>query len=404
MSDSSDDDRGKEIAALKAASKYRSQVFRDDRQNTNRLDESILGPTKVHALPWSEHLCALLCGVKEDPGGSSLHVLSEHESTILKRIYGMLVDTWKERIILTPPAHAVGRAVPTCIWDMEAINHVFVGVFWPGIKRLGRTEAARPEIAFSLLGLVAFPKPTGRNVSVLPFIMGDEESLPEDLRPYYDSLIAKCPVADEEYGKVMYLTISEGLVDESATQRRSGLHVEAAGGIQGIEGKFLAGTESNWGGGVREFYYGADKIAGAFDAYEGGLYMASNMDDTCELFDALVAKGQGLVDYHGSGDHLRLFIGTSTKLKANELAWLTDRTPHQALPQPKKGYRQFFRLVTSNISVWFQQHSTANPKVPIPADVVTITGDKISKAAASSGDQHRPDGETSPAKKAKREA
>jgi hypothetical protein len=210
---------------------------------------------------------------------------------------------------------------------------------------------------------------------MLPFIMGDKHSLPEDLRPYYDTLIGQCLVEDEEYGKVLYLTVSEGMVDASLTQRRSGLHVEAVGGIKGVDGKFLAGTESNWGGGVRDFFLG--DIYGEPDKYDGGLYMASNMDFTCEVFDALVAKGQGIVDYHGGGDHIRPFIGQGTKLKANELAWLTDRTPHQALPQLKSGYRQFFRLVTSNISVWFQQHSTANPKVPVPDHVLIIEEDKF---------------------------
>ena len=392
---------GPDFVAFRA-SEYRSEVWRKDRESTNTLDLSILGPTQVKALPWSKHLSTLLCGVK-DPQ-CSLHVLSSHESTIVQRIYEILVDTWKPHIVLTPPAHCVGRAVADSAWDEEAekedyeqINHVFVEGRY--VERLGRSEEARPEVAFSLVGKVEFPKPTGRNVNMLPFVMGAKDSLPEDLRPYYDALISQCPVADEEYGKVMYLTVSEGMVDAASTQRRSGLHVEAAGGIEGVNGKFLAGTESNWGGGVRDFFY--PDTEGEPDKFDGGLYMASNMDNTCELFDALVAKGQGIVDYHGGGDHLRPFIGQGTKLKANELAWLTDRTPHQALPQPKSGYRQFFRLVTSNISVWFQQHSTANPKVPVPDHVLIIKEDKFSTAAASGG-KHRPDGEKPPAKKAKR--
>jgi len=152
-----------------------------------------------------------------------------------------------------------------------------------------------------------------------------------------------------------------------------------------VGGTFKAGTESNWGGGVCDYFYSmtGDDEDGEPDEYDGGLYMASNMDDTCMLWDALIAKGQGIATYHGGEEHLRNFIGMGTKLKANELAWLTDRTPHEALSQTKTGYRQFFRLVTSDISVWFKQHSTPNPKVPVPAHVQIIEGDKF--AAATSG-------------------
>ena len=103
------------------------------------------------------------------------------------------------------------------------------------------------------------------------------------------------------------------------------------------------------------------------------------------LWDALVHKDQGIVDFHGGGEHLRPFIGKGTKLKANEIAWLTDRTPHEGLPQKKGAHRQFFRLVTSNISVWFQQHSTPNPKVPLPGFVRIIQDDKFLLADSFSG-------------------
>ena len=42
---------------------------------------------------------------------------------------------------------------------------------------------------------------------------------------------------------------------------------------------------------------------------------------------------------------------------------VTDRTPHQTVPQHESGYRQFFRLVTSEFNVWRGKHCGANPKV-----------------------------------------
>ena len=373
----SSSDEEEEFDVAWAASEYRSRFCRDVR-GTNALNVSALGPTKVRGpLPWSKHLSALLCGVHDKL--CPLHVLRGHEQTILPLIYQDLVDSWRQNIVWTPPAHNVGRAIATCAWDEDADgkdyeeqNHTFV-VGQRSVTRLGRSEADRPEIAFSLVGLVEFPTPTGRNVNMLPFVMGNKYSLPESLRPYYDPLIAMCPVTKDEYGKVVYLTVSEGFVDATKTQRRSGLHIEAASGIsQHVGGRLLAGTESNWGGGVSPYLDDAEP-----DQYEGGLYMASNMSDTCEIWDALIAKDQGIVDYHGGGEHLRPFIGKGTLIKANELVWLTDRTPHEALPQAQSGYRQFFRLVTSNITVWYQQHSTPNPRVKVPGNVIIVKESKF---------------------------
>ena len=106
--------------------------------------------------------------------------------------------------------------------------------------------------------------------------------------------------------------------------------------------------------------------------------MASNMEGTTEVFDALVNKNiNGIVDRHGGCKHLRDLIGPGTVLKANQLIWMTDCTPHEALPQPRSGYRQYFRVVTPNISHWFADHSTPNPLVPVPDHVVVVYGNKF---------------------------
>ena len=69
------------------ASEYRSITVRErERSKFRRSDITKLGnPTYVDALPWSSHLKALLCGVK-DPQ-SPLSLLSGLENNILKAIY-----------------------------------------------------------------------------------------------------------------------------------------------------------------------------------------------------------------------------------------------------------------------------------------------------------------------------
>merc|ERR1712223_684671 len=63
------------------------------------------------------------------------------------------------------------------------------------------------------------------------------------------------------------------------------------------------------------------------------------------------------------------------------LYWLTDRTPHESLPLKTGAFRQFFRLVTSQVSLWYADHSTPNPLgvKPDPAITRIVVGDKFSE-------------------------
>lgn len=76
-------------------------------------------------------------------------------------------------------------------------------------------------------------------------------------------------------------------------------------------------------------FFGADR-------YEGGIYFASSVSDTSVLHDALVDNTvPGIVDKHGGCEHLRALLGEhrGAPLGARELVWMTDCTPHEALPQ-----------------------------------------------------------------------
>ena len=64
-------------------------------------------------------------------------------------------------------------------------------------------------------------------------------------------------------------------------------------------------------------------------------------------------------------------------MDAGELIWMTDMTAHEALPQKESGFRQFFRVVTPSVSHWFADHSTKNPKVPLPSNVKVVHGNKF---------------------------
>lgn len=236
----------------------------------------------------------------------------------------------------------------------------------------GVEDLTTDYVSFSCCGLIEFPPPTcspdspiGRNVNMMPFILGSRFSLPSFLRCYYDS-ISKCPINDSERGKVCYLTVHESYVEPGTTQRREGLHIEAPG--LSYSSSFGPGREHHWGGGV--FFIR--------DSYEGGVYFASSVPNTSVVYNALIDKNiPGIVDKHGSCEHLRRFIGPGTKLDAGQLIWITDRTPHEAIPQEEGGNRQFFRVVTSKVSHWFAHHSTPNPNVALPSDVIVVEGSKF---------------------------
>ena len=90
--------------------------------------------------------------------------------------------------------------------------------------------------------------------------------------------------------------------------------------------------------------------------------------------------------------------GYGEELQAGQMYWLTDRyriynvyevilsrlitfrTPHESLPLKEGAYRQFFRLVTSQVSFWYKDHSTPNPMGVEPDATITRTlvGDKFS--------------------------
>ena len=51
--------------------------------------------------------------------------------------------------------------------------------------------------------------------------------------------------------------------------------------------------------------------------------------------------------------------------------------------------RQYFRLVTSQVSVWYADHSTPNPLTALPKNVEVIRGDKFRKKPVAGGSDQR---------------
>ena len=179
-----------------------------------------------------------------------------------------------------------------------------------------------------------------------------------------------------EVGAVYYLTIQETPVEAGQAQRRPGLHVDSPGQVKVRRGGGAAHTYfgHDWGRGC------AHNTGGVSSIMYGGIYLASNLASSCRVWDCSVAPE--VVRSLGDIEHLRPALpGPGTTLEPNTLYWITDRTPHESLPLSETSVRQFFRLVTSEVSLWYRDHSTPNPLGVEPDPNITrvVVGNKFSE-------------------------
>jgi len=200
------------------------------------------------------------------------------------------------------------------------------------------------------------------SVNMMPFIFGDYGTIPENLKryiPLIDVCVFNCPT---EYKKVCYLTIDESFVKKEKSQRRPGLHVETIG----------VDIRSGYG----TYYHFPPWWGGAY----GGIFLGSNMDNSTAIYGSYV-KDIEAIGPMGCIEHMRNTLDKQKLkypkivLEKGQLAWITDRTPHESLKIKEDGFRQFFRIVTSNVSIWYSKHSTPSPfgiTPPISTKIIDI--------------------------------
>jgi len=190
---------------------------------------------------------------------------------------------------------------------------------------------------------VQWPKPNDININMMPFIIGDNSSIPPKYRAYVP-MLCRLPIENSfARGKVGYLTIHESMVQQNTSQRRLGIHTETPGVIS--EPGFYT-EHARWGGG-REI------------ECHGGIFMGSNVPYSCRIWPVRIVDEE-IIGKGGNIDHLRDFLGEA-ELMEEGIFWITDTTPHEARPNGKTPiYRQFLRVVSSDVSVWHSQHSTPN--------------------------------------------
>ncbi len=272
---------------------------------------------------------------------------------------------------------------------VEIVYHIYSFVFeW----MMSTSHIERKGIFASVVARVNFPAFTGINCNMMPIRLGDADTIPENMRQYVP-LLAACPLNRSEHRKIGYLTIHESTIEtEGASQRRGGVHTETPGVIwheanrdvslpDDVEGtwevqQWVPMTVA-WGRGCY------DDSLGKHYEYIGGLYMASNVAGSCRVWNCRINDPGKVVGPLGDLEHVRSVLGEGETLDAGEVVWMTDSTPHESLPLPAGTKRQYFRLVTSEVSVWYADHSTPNPLGIVPPDdVVILHGNKFEMAEA----------------------
>mmetsp|Transcript_29498 Transcript_29498/g.65411 ORF Transcript_29498/g.65411 Transcript_29498/m.65411 type:complete len:451 (-) Transcript_29498:3016-4368(-) len=384
----------------------RSRVARDGAGNrdipTNRLPclaSDVYGLGMNQPIGWSPTVRTMMAGSKDSQ--STMSALEGSSDQIMPTIFEY-ASRGSEHVTLTIPASRVGfSASGAIIRYNEGRNRTARGYLtYSNFDTVSSAEnvtnvLGERVVAFASCGSVQFPKPQDISVNMMPFVIGDRNSLPPQLHPYYDNLVLHCPYDETDVGKVGYISVQESMVEAGTSQRRAGLHIDSPGVFEDqttyhLDRKpdiFYPGLEHAWGMGMMM----------GIDRFKGGIYVASTVQDSTEVYDALVHKSTpGIVDRHGGCEHLRRFCGKGTKLMENELVWLTDETPHESLLLRESQYRQFFRFVGPYVSHWYADHSTANPLCPVPDDVIIVRGNKFGIGYREEEDCTRKDDSASP--------
>lgn len=187
---------------------------------------------------------------------------------------------------------------------------------------------------FYEVGPIGLPKFSGTRVMMLPFLLEDVNSLPDDLAHYCSTVEKLCSMSVVKSG-VAYLTIDEKTVKEGAPHRRGGLHVD--GVYRGRAGAWGAG--GSWG--------------------YNGLLTVSNVAG-CRAWRQVF---EGKPGDEGECSHLRSQCEdeNSEILKPNVVYWLSPFCVHESLRQTATVERIFIRLSMPSNAPWFEGY-TENPK------------------------------------------
>ena len=115
-------------------------------------------------------------------------------------------------------------------------EHVWPYLHFRGATAFVRTDWAKvpkhPSVDISIKPryltcrqTIQFPVPQDLNINMMPFIIGDRDSIPIELLPWWP-IITSSRLDICHSGEIGYITIREGFIEAGQTQSRPGLHTD----------------------------------------------------------------------------------------------------------------------------------------------------------------------------------
>lgn len=178
-------------------------------------------------------------------------------------------------------------------------------------------------------GPVKFPSFTGIRVMMLPVLLEDIETLPDQLSNYREHVKTLFSYAPIKSG-VAYLTIDEQELQPGQTLRRPGLHIDGHGA---------------WGGGHSSPWASR------------GMLLASTPAG-CAAYNQ---RFKGSPRAEGDCEHLCTECKRAELLQDSEVYFCMPECVHESLPAEKQMRRQMTRLSMPSLAPWFEGY-TKNPK------------------------------------------
>lgn len=245
---------------------------------------------------------------------------------------------------------------------------------------------------------VLFPTFSGINAYMLPIIIGDNASIPEQYHGYIP-LIEECSLPKRLNGELAYLTIKESVLKNGETQVMPGVHLDLKG--QGFDhtkkrklghGIYMANTVANsckvWVEILsKNSRYRQIDIKSQDLIYQTLCYKIDEKNIVISLPEKEYKSPSSipLVDSTGKCNEQIIcrILKRPKVLDVNTIYHIHECNPHQSLPIPNETPRQLFRLTVGNILEWREDACTKNPKVKIPSSI--LIKEKSSHSDGGSG-------------------
>ena len=185
------------------------------------------------------------------------------------------------------------------------------------------------------VGQINFPKFSGKRCLMMPYIQGDEMSVPEEYRKGYEMILRECVI---EPGKIGFLTIDESVALAGKPHRGArskfnrALHTE----VGRLPNKVYV-----WGGGGWGTTHNVELDR------DVKILLANNLDDSCAVWDSehentsIDGDIGEFVDYYP--------YESATLMKSGEVHSIGILTPHESLPVKQDFKRQFLRIISSGV-------------------------------------------------------